>query len=118
MKTSSRKQKGHALEKIIRERLIEAFNLDEGDVRIPISGESGADIKLTPRAKRWVPFQFEAKNHEKFLTIYNYYQQAVNHRDGLVPCLVIKMNRRQPLAILDLDHLLTLIAAKGIADES
>ena len=110
MKTSSKKAKGHALEKLISARIIEAFNLDEEDVRIPVGSETGADIKLNSRAKRLCPFQFEAKNHEKFLTLYSYYEQAVNHKDGLVPCLVIKMNRRQPLAILDLDHLLTLVA--------
>lgn len=112
MQIRSKKAKGHSLEKLVRQRLIEAFNLNPEDIRIPVGSETGVDIKLNSRAKKKVPFQIECKNQEIFGTIYKYYEQASNHTDNLIPLLIIKMNRQEPLAILNLDFLLTLLAMK------
>lgn len=113
MKTSSKKAKSKRLEKLVRDRIVEAFNLDEEDARITIGSETGADIKLSPRAKRYCPMQFECKAQEKFLTLYSIMEQAKRHGE-LVPVTIIKMNHREPLAILDLDHFFTLVATKAL----
>jgi len=79
-----------------------------------VGSETGSDLKLSSKAKRRFPCAVECKNHEKFLTIYNHYEQAKGHTEkekgGLIPIVVIKMNRREPLVILDLDHLLSFMA--------
>src|SRR5216683_2049915 len=106
MKTSSRKAKGHTLEKLIRDKLIDLFYLSEEDIRIPISGEHGADLKLSKKAELVFPFKVEAKSYAKF-AIYTYYDQANNHKgEHLEPLVVIKANRRRPLVCIDLDYFL------------
>ena len=110
MLTSSKKSKGHRLESLVRDRVIEAFDLDPQDIRIPISGEHGHDIIISgAKAKARAPFGIECKAWEKFKMIYDIYMKAAERDKKLVPLVVIKSNHKQPLVILDLDHFLTLI---------
>ena len=110
MLTSSKKNKGHRLESLVRTKLIEAFDLDPEDIRIPVSSENGPDIILNHRAKVKCPYVFECKYHETFTSIYRYYDQAKSHNGGLVPLLILKMNRKEPLVVLDFDQFLTLVS--------
>lgn len=109
MKTASAKRKGHKLEALIRDKLISTFKLSEEDVRIPISGEHGMDLKLSKKAEQIFPFKVEAKSYAKF-AIYAYMQQAINHKgEHLEPIVIIKGNRQKPLVCLDFDYFLGML---------
>jgi hypothetical protein len=105
MKTSSRKAKGRLLQKYVLELLVKAFGFTEDDVRSAIMGETGADVKLSRKAKRKFPYEIECKNQEIFSNVYKAYDQAKSHGPD-EPLVVIKMNRRKPLAILDFETFL------------
>ena len=65
MKTRSAKSKGRRLQNQIKELLLESFKeLEPDDVRSAIMGETGEDIKLSPAARRQIPYSFECKNQE------------------------------------------------------
>ena len=111
MKTSSRKAKGRALQNWVVEKLQHYFNhcLEQGDVKGAIMGETGSDIKMSPKAKAIIPYKFECKNQEKFKGIYTAYEQVDLNDDTGESILVIKSNRKEPLAIMNADMLLKLI---------
>lgn len=108
--TSSSKAKGHALEKLVAKRVIEAFNLTTDDVRISVGAETGADVKLSNKAKSICGLSIECKRRAKFDTIYKFYTQATKHYPELIPLVVIKADYKEPLAIINLDHLLTILS--------
>ena len=66
MKTRSAKSKGRRLQNKVKEILLEAFTeLEPDDIRTAIMGETGEDIKLSPAARREIPFSFECKTKKK-----------------------------------------------------
>ena len=108
MKTSSSKAKGHLLEALVRDKLIERFGLSREQIRIPIGSEKGSDIKLTKSAQLAVPLKIECKSRKSF-SLYSYWDQANAHEGDLEPVVIIKANRRRPLICLDLDYFLGLL---------
>ena len=63
MKTASKKAKGRKLQDFVRDTLLTCFDsLEEDDIKSAIMGESGEDIKLSPAARRAIPYSFECKN--------------------------------------------------------
>ena len=82
MKSRSAKNKGKRLQNNVRDLLLESFTeLEPDDVRSAIMGESGEDIKLSPAARKQIPFSFECKNQEK-LNIWDSLQQAEENSGG------------------------------------
>ena len=68
MKTSSAKAKGRRLQDYVVKKLKEKYlnnSLEDDDVKPAIMGETGTDIKLSPLAKSFIPFDIECKNQEK-----------------------------------------------------
>jgi hypothetical protein len=108
MLISSRKNKGHLLEKLVRDKLKELFQFSDDDIRTTISSETGADIKLSKKALLIFPFKVECKNRTKIM-IYNWYNQCIGHKGEEEPLLIIKQNRHKPLAVLDFEYFLKLI---------
>ena len=77
MKTRSAKAKGRRLQNKIRDLLLEEFKeLEPDDIRTAIMGETGEDIKLSPAARRKIPYSFECKNQEK-LNIWESLKQVI-----------------------------------------
>ena len=115
MRTSSRKAKGRRLQNWVRDELLSRFKtLTDEDVYCAIMGESGADINLSPMAQRIIPYSFECKNKETFKGIYDIMSEAQeNAKVTDVPVAVIKMNKFQPLAIVDATHFLKLIGKQN-----
>ena len=110
----SRKAKGRRLQNWVRDTLLKIFSnngfLDENDIKCAVMGETGADIKLSNTAKRIIPYSFECKNKETFKGIYDIIDQAKSNSDKReTPIGIIKMNKQQPLAILDAEHFLKMI---------
>ena len=70
-------------------------------------GESGVDIKLSPKARKLIPYSIECKNQEA-LNIWAAYKQAEENCKGYEPLAVIKRNHHKPLAVVDLEAFILL----------
>jgi hypothetical protein len=109
----SAKAKGKRLEGWIKDQLLKWFpSLTTDDVRTTVSSETGADIKLSKKAQELVKFKFESKNRETFKTLYSYYEQANKHEGAGSAVVVLKMNRKPALALLDAELFFELIKEK------
>ena len=110
MLTSSCKQKGRILQKIVRDIIIENFqDLEKDDVRSTSMGASGLDVLLSPKAQLYFPFATECKNTQK-ISIWKALKQAENNStEKLKPLLVFKRNRSKIYACLELKDLMELI---------
>ena len=109
MKTRSAKAKGRRLQNKIRDLLLEEFKeLEPDDIRTAIMGETGEDIKLSPAARRKIPYSFECKNQEK-LNIWESLKQAESNSEKGKPVLIFKRNRSKTYAVLEIQDFIDLI---------
>ena len=105
MKPRSAKNKGVRLQNWIRDQILETYHtLESEDVRPAIMGENGVDIKLTQKAKALFPFEIEAKNVQS-INVWKSFDQAESNSGERQALLVIKKNRRAPLAVVDAEWL-------------
>lgn len=106
----SRKAKGRRLQNWVRDVLLSTFpNLKKDeDVCCAIMGESGVDVKLSRFAQRLFPFSIECKNKETWKGLYDAYDQAISNAN-LEPVVVLKMNKREPLIVLDFKKFVSII---------
>jgi hypothetical protein len=107
---AARKAKGRRAQQAIRDLILEAFSeLEPDDVRSVPGGCSGADIQLSPAAKKVFPFSVESKNCEK-LNIWQALEQCEkNTEDGLTPLLIFKRNHSKLYATIEFDALLNIL---------
>ena len=110
MKTSSRKSKGRRLQNKIRDLLLEHYSdkLEKDDIRCAVMGESGEDLKLSPAARKLIPYSFECKNQEK-LNIWDSLEQTEKNSDGYNPVLIFKRNRSKIYVVLEISDFLELL---------
>ena len=110
MKTSSGKAKGRRLQNKIRDLLLEHFSdkLEPDDVRGAIMGETGEDIKLSPAARKLIPYSFECKNQEK-LSIWSSLEQAAENSGDYPPVLIFKRNRSKTYVVVELEEFIKFI---------
>ena len=110
MKTSSGKAKGRRLQNKVRDVLLEHFSdkLEPDDIRTAIMGETGEDIKLSPAARRLIPYSFECKNQEK-LNIWSSLEQADENSGDYPPVLIFKRNRSKTYVTIELEEFMKLI---------
>ncbi len=112
----SRKAKGRRLQNWVRDSLRGLFlTLTDDDVRVAIMGETGSDIKLSKTAKKLFPYDIECKNTEGWKKVYDAYDQADGHGEDQ-PLVFIKMNRRNPLVVVDAKHFMRLNNSGYITD--
>ena len=106
----SRKSKGAKFQREIKELLMETFtNLEEGDILSTTMGDSGADLKLSPAARRVFPFSVECKAQEK-VSLRQWWEQAkANSTDELAPLLITKQSRKEPLVVMNLQTFIKLL---------
>ena len=106
----SRKAKGRRLQNLVRDVLLSMFpNLKKDeDVCCAIMGESGVDVKLSRFAQGLFPFSIECKNKETWKGLYDAYDQAISNAN-LEPVVVLKMNKRDPLSVLDFKKFVSII---------
>jgi len=115
MLTRSAKNKGKRLQNKVRDLLLEAFKdeLEEDDIRSVMMGESGMDIKYSPKAKSLIPYAIECKNQEQ-ISIWSALEQAAeNCTDDMTPTLIFKRNRSKTYAVIELDKFIELIREKS-----
>jgi|TARA_B100000508_G_C11263806_1_gene182350 hypothetical protein len=109
MKTRSAKSKGRRLQNQVKDILLEAFTeLEPDDIRTAIMGETGEDIKLSPAARKQIPFSFECKNQEK-INIWSSLEQAEENSGDSKPVLIFKRNRSKTYAVLEIEDFISLI---------
>ena len=109
MKTRSAKSKGRRLQNQVKDILLEAFTeLEPDDIRTAIMGETGEDIKLSPAARKKIPFSFECKNQEK-INIWSSLEQAEENSGDSKPVLIFKRNRSKTYAVLEIEDFISLI---------
>ena len=110
MRTRSGKAKGRRLQNKVRDVLIEHFSdkLEPDDIKVAIMGESGEDIKLSPAARKLIPYSFECKNQEK-LSIWSSLEQAAENSGDYPPVLIFKRNRSKTYVVVELEEFMKLI---------
>ena len=109
MKSRSAKNKGKRLQNTVRDILLETFKqLEPDDIRSAIMGDSGEDIKLSPAARKIIPYSIECKNQEK-LNIWEALNQAEENSGDSKPVLIFKRNRSKTYAVLELEDFIDLI---------
>jgi len=108
--TASRKAKGRRFQQEIRDDLISRLGIDPGDILSTALGQSGCDLYLSPAARERFPFAVECKAQER-IALPEWWQQCETNASkvGLVPLLVFKRNREEPLAVLRWSDLLALL---------
>jgi len=111
MKPASCKAKGRALQNLVSDIIRNLFNLSKHDVKPAVMGESGMDIKLSEKARHIFPFAIECKNTEK-INVYEFWHQATGNaiKESLLPMLILKKNREQPLMVIDAEYGLMMIS--------
>lgn len=108
IKPSSAKAKGRRFQQAIVKDILEMYPaLEPDDVKSTGMGQPGADVQLSPAAKRLFPYQVECKSKAKSPT-HTIYHQALTHGDT-EPLVLIKMDRDITLAVVSWEHLKTLI---------
>ena len=103
-------RKGRKLAKLVADKILKTFrpNLKKSDVQVAGIGVNGPDVCLSKNGSRLCPFQFEAKSQNRMKTIYKWKKQSEKNTnlDGV---LVIRMNGKKPLAVIDMDLFFDLI---------
>ena len=108
------KAKGRALQQLVRDKLIELlkeYGIEAGDIKSAVMGETGEDIQLSPLARTFLPISIECKAHKAF-AIYKHWEQATGASGDRQPVLVIKGDRKKPLACIYLDYYIELEYAR------
>ena len=123
MNTQSKKAKGRRLQQYVVELILKAFPmLTSKDVRSVPASVTGSDIWLSERAAELFPFSVECKNQER-INLYQFWEQTKKNavKEERLPLLVVKKNRKEALAVLELETLFALIKAinsvEGSEDE-
>ena len=111
MRTKSKKAKGRRLQNWVRDELLKRFpKLTDNDVICAIMGERGIDVKLSNKAKKFIPFAIECKNQEAFKNLYKAYGQSrYNAKEKLEPIVFVKINKKEPLVVLNAEYFLDLM---------
>ena len=108
MKAQSAKAKGRKLQQWTRDRVLETFNhLEDDDVRSTSMGVSGSDLQLSPLARKSFAYDVECKSLAR-VGVYRYIDQC-NNRGDAQPLVIVKENRRRPLAVVDAEHFFELL---------
>lgn len=115
MKTSSAKAKGRRAAQEAKDLIIKILShsvhlndkLEDDDIVVTSSGDTGEDLKLSPAARAIFPFNVEVKNQEK-LNIWESYDQACTHGNH-TPLLIFKRNHQEMLCAMKFEDLLYLM---------
>ena len=108
--TKSAKAKGRLGQQEVRDRLLQNFPyLHPDDIKSTVMGDTGADIQLSPQARKLIPLSIEVKRRKEGLkTAYTYVEQAVKHNTG-EPVVFFRSDRRPWLVIIGMEHYMDLL---------
>ena len=111
MNTATRKAKGKRLQKHMCNLILKYFPiLSDKDVISIRMGRPGEDVQLSNKAKKVFPYSIECKNQERMKYLWDAYEQAINNSKNLKPLVVLKINNKKPLILIDAEHFIKLQA--------
>jgi len=106
------KSKGRNLQKLvakaISELLGEPFGPDEDIASRPM-GQSGCDIRLSPRIRKLFPYSVECKCQERFNIVSGIQQAIDNQMEGTEWLLFFTKNRFPTTVIMNYEHFFALL---------
>jgi hypothetical protein len=107
---ASRKAKGRRFQQAVRQDLVDHLGIDPGDILSTAMGQAGCDLYLSPAARALFPYGVECKAQET-ISLPAWWEQCESNASkvGLIPLLVFKRNREEPLAVLRWSDLIRLI---------
>ena len=106
--TKRAKQKGRLGQQEIRDRLLEMFpEFEPDDIKSTTMGESGADIQLSPAAKKKIPLSIEVKS------VYGFIEQASRHSEQ-EPVVFFRSDRKPWVVMVGIDHYMELLRSWNI----
>ncbi len=109
IKTQSAKSKGRNLQKWMRDLILKTFpSLEQDDVKSTSMGAGGEDVQLSPAARKLFPYSIECKAHAA-IAAYGFYEQAAKNSGGYEPLVVMKVDRKKPLVLLDAEVFMELV---------
>jgi|TARA_R110000803_G_scaffold11720_1_gene34792 hypothetical protein len=113
--TKRAKQKGRLGQQEIRDRLLEMFpEFEPDDIKSTTMGESGADIQLSPAARKKIPLSIEVKRRKAELkTVYGFIEQASRHSEQ-EPVVFFRSDRKPWVVMVGLDHYMELLRSWNI----
>lgn len=108
--TASAKQKGRKHQQWVRDQILDLHPtaLLPDDVKSTSSGAGGEDVQLSPAARRLFNYSVECKAYKAFAFYKIMEQAASNAPSGSEPLVIIKGDRKKPLAVVDAEHFLKL----------
>lgn len=110
---ASGKAKGRKLQQWTRDKILELNpELEPDDCKSTSMGAGGEDVQLSPAARKLVPLSIECKARARF-SGYTFMDQAVSNSHKVQPVVIVKGDRKKPLAMVDADFFFTLLR-KGI----
>ncbi|PPR15034.1 MAG: hypothetical protein CFH33_01674 [Alphaproteobacteria bacterium MarineAlpha9_Bin3] len=105
MNTATRKAKGKRLQKFVCKLILKYHTiLEDKDVKSIRMGRKGEDIQLSEKAKILIPYSIECKNQEKMKYLWDAYEQSLSNANQLEPMVVLKINNKKPLVLIDAEH--------------
>lgn len=105
VKPQSAKAKGRFLQQYVRDKIRELIpSSRDGDVESTSMGASGEDVKLSPYVRDILPVSFECKSNKAFAVYKIIDQCKSNTPEGCQPVVVLKGDRKKPIAVIDLDY--------------
>jgi hypothetical protein len=120
MKPRSAKSKGRRPVAELRAAILKAFPmLEEDDIQMVPTSVGGADLKLSPAARRCWPLDTEVKNQEH-LSIWQAIKQAEANSKHFPPAVAFRRNRHPLWVAVSVEtmlHLLQANYAMGQAEE-
>jgi hypothetical protein len=109
MNIASRKAKGRRLQNRIRDDLRNLFPmLEDDDIQSQTMGMSGADIVLSPAARKLINYSIECKNQET-LPLWKSLQQAADNAGEQIPLLIFKRNHSKTYVTLEWDKFMDML---------
>lgn len=113
IKPQSGKQKGRRLQQWVRDKILALLpSLEPDDVKSTSMGAGGEDVQLSPAARKKIPITVECKAR-KSIAVYGFYDQAkVNASKGVEPVVILKADRKKPLALVDAEFFLKTVVKK------
>ena len=113
------KQKGRLGQQEIRDALLEAFpELEPDDVKSTVMGDTGADIQLSPAARKRIPLSIEVKRRKGELkTVYGFIEQASRH-SAEEPVVFFRSDRKPWVVMIGIDHYMELLRSWKVGNKN
>ena len=109
------KAKGRLGQQEIRDRLLEEFpEFEPDDIKSTVMGDTGADIQLSPTARKKLNLAIEVKRRKAVgKTFYDYMDQAKSHvKYGEDPVVFFRADRKPWLVLIDIDFFMELLKSR------